>query len=179
MGRATPFFRTAMPSLTCMTWIMLTMQPRSRPTAVWRKFHTRISFSSRGTGKTPASPPQAARQRCARAYSRSMSCRDAFSVWPLYGQQPVNESQSHKHTHRPGQHTGEQQKAGGGEVLHHPDQQPSGENSIQGYPFPRDVVKQVVAVGVGGDLAGAPALLQAVLSNFSVGLDGSAVIVRC
>jgi hypothetical protein len=40
-----------------------------------------------------------------------------------------------------------------------------------------DVVKQVVAVGVGGDLASASALLQAVLSNFSVGLDGSAVVV--
>ena len=40
-----------------------------------------------------------------------------------------------------------------------------------------DVVKQVVAVGVGGDLAGAPAVLQAVLRDAPVGLDGGTVIV--
>ena len=36
--------------------------------------------------------------------------RDTFSVWSLYGQQPVNESQAHQNTHHPGQYAGEQQK---------------------------------------------------------------------
>ena len=40
-----------------------------------------------------------------------------------------------------------------------------------------DVVEKIVAVGVGGDLAGAPALLQAVLRDAPVGLDGGTVIV--
>ena len=40
-----------------------------------------------------------------------------------------------------------------------------------------DVVEEIVAVSIGGDLAGTPALLQAVLCDASIGLDDGTVIV--
>ena len=51
------------------------------------------------------------------------------------------------------------------------------QNQVKEKPILSDVVEKIVAVSVGGDLAGAPALLQAVFRDAPVGLDGGAVIV--
>jgi hypothetical protein len=51
------------------------------------------------------------------------------------------------------------------------------QDQVKEKPILGDVVEEIVAVSIGDDLAGTPALFQAVLRSASIGLDGGAVIV--